>query len=48
MNRLEAITISLGSLFLVAALALIDWRLGLAAAGALLIVSAIDLPRRRP
>lgn len=47
MTRLEAVTISTGVLLLVVALAFVDWRLGLAAGGTALILSAIDVPRRR-
>ena len=47
MKRLEAATLSIGGLLLVISLAFVDWRLGLASAGAFLILSALDIPRRR-
>ena len=52
MTRLETATIVgailVGAILVIIALAFIDWRLGMAAAGVLLVLSAIDLPRRRP
>ena len=48
MKRLEAATLLTGGLFLIIALTFVDWRLGLFVAGTFLVMSSLDLPRRRP
>jgi len=47
-SRLEAVAAAAGALMVSAALAAFDWRLGLAAAGASLVASSVDLRRSRP
>ena len=47
MKRLEAAAIGIGALLLVVALAFVDWRLGVGMAGLLLVLSSVDIPRRR-
>jgi len=47
-KRLEAVTIGVGAILLVVALAAVDWRLGAGFAGLVLIISSLDIsPRRR-
>jgi hypothetical protein len=48
MKRLEAATLGAGSVLIVVALAFVDWRIGMATAGFLLVLASVDLPRRRP
>ena len=48
MKRLEAATLSIGGLLLIVSLAFVDWRLGVFTAGAFLVFSSLDIPRRRP
>ena len=46
MTRLEAVTRAVGLLLVVIAIALFDWRVGLAALGCALILTTLDDYRR--
>lgn len=46
MTRLEPVTLVIGVLCMIAALAVVDWRLGLFATGMALVLSTIDFGSR--